>query len=215
MINILLTDDHHIVRGGLKAILEKEPKFKLLGETTNGAEALEVLASGIKVDIIIADMNMPGVNGQELTEQVKNKFPEVKVIILSALDHEKIIVNALRSGASGYLLKNVSPEELIFSIKYIYRYKQYVCQEITSRLINRMLTIPEMAKSGDANHIEFSGRDVEILSLIAEGFTNQEIADKLFTSKRTVENHRQQLIDRTGSRNTVSLIRFAMLHGII
>ncbi|MBE9584257.1 response regulator transcription factor [Mucilaginibacter sp. JRF] len=215
MINILLAEDHHVVRDGLKSMLEKESNFKLVGEAANGADAMELLRKGLEVDVIIADINMPVIGGLDLTEQVKKEFTKVKIIILSALDHEKVIVKALKLGASGYLLKNSSPEELIFAIKHIYKYKQYICEEITTRFFDRMLTIPENVKTDNISDITFSSRDVEILSMIAEGFTNQEIADKLFTSKRTIENHRQQLIDRTGSRNTVSLIRYAILHGVI
>ena len=215
MIKIILADDHHMVRGGLRSMLEKELEFELVGEASNGAEALELLVSGIAADIIIADMNMPVLTGLELTEQIKETFPAVKVIILSALDHEKMIVKALKAGASGYLLKNSSPDELIFAIKHIHQYTQYICEEITTRFFNRMLALPDVSNKIEISDIAFTGRDIEILSLVAEGFTNQEIADKLFTSKRTVENHRQQLIDRTGSRNTVALIRFAMLHGVI
>ncbi|MDO3645259.1 response regulator transcription factor [Mucilaginibacter sp. L3T2-6] len=215
MIKIMLADDHHMVRGGLRAMLEKEPRFEVVSEAANGQEALDLLLSGTGVDMIIADLNMPEVGGLELTAQVKAKHPKVKVIILSALDHEKVILKALKAGANGYLLKNSSPDELIFAVKHIQKYNQYICEEITTRLVNRLLAIPDLVTVKENYDLEFTSRDIEILSLVAEGFTNQEIADKLFTSKRTIENHRQQLIDKTGSRNTVALIRFAMLHGII
>ena len=196
-------------------MLEKDPLLKLVGEAADGAEVLDLLSRGVIADVVITDINMPVFGGLELTEQMKEKFPVVKVIVLSALDHENIILKALKLGASGYLLKNCSPDELIFAIKHIHEHTQYICEEITSRLIRRMLSVPEIAEIREDINVDFTKRDIEILNLIAEGFTNQEIADKLFTSKRTVENHRQQLIDKTGSRNTVALIRFVMLNGII
>jgi DNA-binding NarL/FixJ family response regulator len=215
MIQIILAEDHHIVRGGVRSLLEKEEGFIISGEATNGTEVLNLLKKGTKADIVLADMNMPGMGGIELTEHLKQKFPALKVIILSALDHEKYVIKAFQSGASGYLLKSVSPDELIFAIKHTFQYTSYICSELTARFLSRILTIPDPATHENILDIEFSDREIEILSLIAEGFTNQEIAGKLFTSKRTIENTRQNLIDKTGSRNTVALIRFAMLNGII
>jgi len=215
IVHIILADDHLIVRGGIKAMLEKEKSFQVTGEAGNGAEVLDLLEQGTKADIILVDMNMPVMGGIELTERLKEGYPDIKVIILSALDTEKYVIKAFKSGAWGYLLKNISKSELIFSICYTHEYGQYLCAELSGRFLNRLLTIPEPATNEDAQNIEFSDLDIEILTLLSEGFTNQEVADKLFTSKRTVENHRQQLIDRTGSRNTIALIRFAIINGVI
>jgi len=215
MINVILAEDHHIVRKGIRSLLETDINFNITGEATNGSEVLDLLGKGIPADIVLADMNMPLLNGLELTAQLKMKFPLIKVIILSALDHEKYVINAFKNGADGYLLKNVSQDELVFAIKHIFQYTQYICAELTIRLMDRLRSVPDLLMSENINNIEFSSIEIEILSLIAEGFTNQEVADKIFTSKRTIENHRQNLIDRTGSRNTVALIRYAMLNGVI
>ncbi|MEO3407355.1 response regulator transcription factor [Mucilaginibacter sp. CAU 1740] len=214
-INIILADDHLIVRGGIKSMLEKEKSFQITGEANNGVEVLRLLERGTKADIVLVDMNMPAMGGIELTENLKQNYTELKVIILSALDTEKYVIKAFKSGASGYLLKNISTAELIFAICHTHQFGQYICAELSGRFLNRLLTIPDMITNENIENIEFSTLDVEILTLISEGFTNQEVADKLFTSKRTIENHRQQLIDKTGSRNTVALIRFAMLNGVI
>jgi DNA-binding NarL/FixJ family response regulator len=215
MIKIILAEDHHVVRDGIKSLLEKEKFFAITGEATNGAEVLAMLENDTEANIVLADMNMPVTGGLELTEQLKNKFPAVKVIVLSALDHEKYVIKAFQVGARGYLLKSISADELIFAIKHVHQYNSYICSELTVRFLNRLLTIPDPVSNKSLHGLEFTGREIEILELVAQGYTNQEIADKLFTSKRTVENHRQTLIDRTASRNTVSLIRFAMLNGII
>ena len=214
-IRIILADDHLILRGGIKAMLEKENFIEVTGEANNGTEVLSLMQNGTKADIILVDMNMPVMGGIELTEHLRKDHPSAKVIILSALDTEKHVIQAIHSGACGYLLKNISTSELVFAIKHTYEFGQYICAELSKRFLNRVLTVPSPATNESIQGIEFSSRDVEILSLLAEGFTNQEVADKLFTSKRTVENIRQQLIDKTGSRNTISLIRFAMLNGII
>ena len=215
MIDIILAEDHHIVRDGIKSLLEKEQDLNIAGEALNGAEVLALLEQGTHADMVLADMNMPVMGGLELTAHLKDKFPSIKVIILSALEHEKYVVKAFQAGASGYVLKSVSTDELIFAIKHTHQYAQYICSDLAARLLNRLMSIPDPVPTENALDMDFTSRDVDILSLISQGFTNQEIADRMFTSKRTIENHRQTLIDKTGSRNTVALIRFAMLNGVI
>jgi DNA-binding NarL/FixJ family response regulator len=215
MIQIILAEDHNIVRNGIRSLLEKEKDFEITGEAVNGREVLELFEKGIIADIVLADMNMPELSGIELIAKLKNSAATCRVIILSALDHEKYVVQAFHAGASGYLLKSVSPNELIFAIRHVYAGSQYICSELTSRFLNRLMAVPDTALTELSEGIEFSSREVEVLVLVAEGYTNQEIADKIFTSKRTVEGHRQALIDKTGARNTAALIRFALVNGII
>jgi DNA-binding NarL/FixJ family response regulator len=215
MIRILLAEDHNIVRNGLKSILEKEDYIKVTGEAVNGSDALAILANGSKADILIADMNMPLMGGIELTEEVKKNYPELKVMILSALDHEKYVIKAFQSGVNGYLLKSADADELLFAIRHVYHNNQYICSELTTKFLGRLLAIPDSASPENINNIEFSSRELEVLGFIAEGFTNQEIADKMFTSRRTIEGHRQNLMDKTGSRNSAVLIRFAVVNGVI
>ncbi|MEJ7560039.1 MAG: response regulator transcription factor [Pedobacter sp.] len=214
-INILLAEDHLLVRGGIKAILEREADFIISGEADNGQLAVDLMTSGIAVDIILADMNMPVMAGIPLTEWVTKHHPEVKVIVLSALDNDQYVFKAIKAGASGYLLKNVSSSELIFAIRHTYEFGLYICAELSGRFLNRMLTVPAPVTTNNPIEIDFSNREVALLTLIADGYTNQEIAAKQFTSVRTIENQRQHLLNKTSSKNTVVLIRFAMLHGII
>lgn len=216
MISVLLAEDHNVVRNGIKSLLEKESKLEVVGEVTNGRQALNLLAEGLKVDIILADLNMPEISGIELAAEVKNKYPKVKLIILSMLDHEKYILEAFKAGACGYILKNVTADELVFGIKHVCSSgDRYICSELALRLLDKLLNKPEIVISTETIEIELSKRETEVLTLIAEGFTNQEIADKLFTSKRTVEGHRVNLIDKTNSRNTAALIRYAIVAGLI
>jgi DNA-binding NarL/FixJ family response regulator len=215
MIDILLAEDHNIVRNGIKSLLEKEPGITVVGEATNGMETLSLLKTGIKADVVLADMNMPGMGGLELTENINKLYPDCKVIILSALDHEKYVIKAFQSGAKGYLLKSVSATELVFAVKHTLVDNLYLCSELTTRFFKRLLTLPEGASQQNVDGIEFSEKEVEVLGLISEGYTNQEIGDKLFIGKRTVESQRQALIDKTGSRNTAALVRFALLNGIV
>lgn len=215
MIEIILAEDHNIVRNGIISLLEKQQDVHVAGAATNGGEVLALLESGVHADVILADMNMPVMGGLELTANVNQQYPHCKVIILSALDHEKYVIKAFQAGATGYLLKSVSADELIFAIKHAFGNNLYICSELTSKFLKRLLTIPDPASMSELQGIEFSAREVEILGFITEGYTNQEIADKLFSSKRTIENQRQGLLDKTGSRNTASLVRFAIVNGVV
>src|SRR6476659_8199584 len=118
MINIVLAEDHNIVRNGIISLLEKEPDICVAGSATNGDQVLALLATGCPADVILADMNMPMMGGIELTERIKEQYPDCKVIILSALDHEKYVIKAFQAGANGYLLKSVSADELVFAVKH-------------------------------------------------------------------------------------------------
>lgn len=216
MINILLAEDHNVVRNGIRSLIEKETDIKVSAEAINGRKALAMLSNATDINIVLTDLNMPEMNGIDLISKIKLLYPEIKVIVLSMLDHEKYVVEAFRAGACGYILKNVSSEELIFALRHIYSTSErYLCNEISLKLLDRLINTPDTIAAADHLNIDLSKRELEVLSLIAEGYTNQEIAEKLFTSKRTVEGHRQNLIDKTGARNTAALIRFAIINGLI
>jgi len=215
MIRILLAEDHNIVRDGIKNLLQKQPNFEVAGEATNGDEVLRLINDGLRPDIILADMNMPGVGGLELAEKLKRTSSGAKVIILTMIDHEKYVIKAFQSGVTGYLLKNVSADELVFAINHIHGDGQYICSELALRFMNRLAQLPEPVDMTDVPEVDFTRRELEVLALTAEGYTNQEIADKLFTSKRTVEGHRQSMINKTGTRNTITLVKYALQNGII
>jgi DNA-binding NarL/FixJ family response regulator len=211
---IILVEDHNVVRNGIRSLLEKDPALSVSGEASNGREALELLASGTQADVVLADMNMPEMNGVELIGHLNKNYPSIKVVFLSMLDHEKYIYQAFLAGASGYLIKNASANELLFALKHVSTGGKYLCSDLSFKLLDRLIYAPEAA-TGGFEGIDLSKREIEVLQLIAEGLTNTEIADKLFTSKRTVEGHRQNLIDKTGASNTAALIRLAVLNGII
>ncbi len=212
MLKIILAEDHNIVRNGIKVLLEREDYIQIVTEATNGAEVLQALEDGKLADIVLADITMPGMDGITLTKELRARYPEISVIILSMLDNEKYVLQAFKEGAKGYMLKNVSAEELLFCIRHVYTGKQYICSELAIDFLNRLSFLP--AFENQAN-LEFSIRELEILQLVAEGHTNTEMSDKLFISKRTVEGYRQNLIDKTGSKNTAALIRYALINGII
>lgn len=216
-IKIILIEDHNIVRNGIRSLLEKD-SMEIIAEASNAAELSSIL-DGLdnKLDeiILITDINMPGENGLDMIPSLLEKFPGLRIIILSMLAHEKYVIKAFQAGAMGYILKNVTPEELLFAVRHVFQNKiRYLCNELSLELLDKQLERSQRV-TNELPEVEISRRESEILHLIAEGYTNQEIADKLFTSKRTVEGHRQNLIDKTQSRNSASLIRYAVLKGLI
>ena len=214
MLKIILAEDHNIVRNGIKVLLDAEEDFNVIGEATDGKEVLKILEKNDDVDLIITDINMPQMDGIELLKEMKVLNPEIRVIVLSMLDSEEFVSRAFAEGASGYLLKNISSDELIFAIKHVSSGHRYLCSELSIKLLERVMNSSTLTPIIDSN-IEFSSREIEVLNLIAEGLTNLEMSEKLFLSKRTIEGHRQSLIEKTGSRNTAALIRFAVLNGFV
>jgi DNA-binding NarL/FixJ family response regulator len=215
MLKILLAEDHNIVRNGIKMLLETESSIHVVGEMVNGLEVIEFFDHGGRADIVLADINMPELDGISMAKELKAKYPEVKVVMLSMHDNEKYISQAFIDGAVGYLLKNISAEELVFSLKHIDTGKKYICAELAVNMLTKLISNGILEQDATFSESDFSSREIEVLHLIAEGLTNLEMADKLFISKRTVEGHRQSLLDKTGSRNTAKLIRYAATNGLL
>jgi DNA-binding NarL/FixJ family response regulator len=212
MIKILLAEDHQIVRNGIKNVLENDGAFQVIAETSNGKEALELIEQGASPDIILADMNMPEMNGIELAENLKQTdHGHIKTVMLTMFDNENYVMDAFNSGVDGYLLKNVSTEELTFALSHIHRNNRYICSDLAMR----MLSLANQKNNMTDCMVDFSKRETEVLSLIAQGYTNKEIADKLYTSRRTVEGHRQTMINKANVRNSAELIRFAVKNSLI
>ena len=215
MLDVLLAEDHTIVRNGIKMLLETDKSINIVGEADNGREVLDFINKGHKIDVVLADINMPELDGLSLLKELKTRNIDTKVVILSMHDNEKYIAEAFSEGAAGYLLKNVGAEELIFSLKHVHSGSRYLCSELSTLMLDKVIRTSSNGVGSNETNIEFSTREIEVLHLIAEGLTNSEMSEKLFISKRTVEGHRQSLIDKTGSRNTATLIKFAVLNGII
>lgn len=212
---IILAEDHVIVRNGIKILLESQPEISVVAEAANGLEVLSYFENGGDGDIVLADINMPEMDGISLTKELNFLKPQVHVIILSMLDNEKYVAQAFMEGASGYLLKSIGADELAFALKWVSKGGQYLCAELSQKLLGQLIKNVSRQAEEQNLQIDFSLREMEVLNLIAEGYTNNEMADKLFLSKRTVEGHRQALIDKTGSKNTAALIRFAIQNGFL
>ena len=212
---IILAEDHKIVRNGIKMLLESQGEITVVAEADNGIEVLKYFKNGGQVDIVITDINMPEMDGITLIAELKSISPDTQIIMLSMLDNEKYIAQAFIEGARGYLLKNISEEELNFALRYVSGGGRYLCAELAEKLLDKLISNPLQQANAAGQNIDFSLREMEVLHLIAEGYTNTEMADKLFLSKRTIEGHRQALIDKTGAKNTAALIRFAVINGFI
>ncbi|WP_286778798.1 MULTISPECIES: response regulator transcription factor [Sphingobacterium] len=217
MIKILLVEDHMVVRNGIKLLLESQDGFEVVGEASNGKEALQFLNSNPVPDIVLTDISMEEMDGIELLHKLKKQYPSIKVVILSMLNQINYVVEAFESGLAGYLVKNVGYNELLFGLNHIANGGRYMSEEIAMILLDQVRSGQSYAQvSGELQtDFDISDRELEVLKLIAEGYTNIEIADKIFLSKRTVEGHRQNLIDKAGVKNTAHLVKFAFERGIL
>jgi DNA-binding NarL/FixJ family response regulator len=209
---ILIGEDHPIVRDGLKAILLNDPTIKI-DEASNGKEVLEKISES-EPDIAILDINMPILDGFATAKHISLHYPNIKMLVLSMHDHDNYIAKMFEAGAKGYMLKSNHTDELLYAIKRIHSGGVYLSPEITIKHLHRILEENSIRKE-QTQQVPLSKREFEVLILIAEGLTNNEIADKLFTSRRTIETHRKNLIEKTGSKNTASLIKFAIQNRMV
>lgn len=212
-INLAIADDHKIFRNGLKATLEDYPDFNLMIEASNGKELIGLLATHTP-DVILMDIKMPEMDGMQTTTFVSQNFKQIKVLALSMHNEDKYIVDMMRAGASGYLLKNAEPEEIIEAINTVYNKGFYFNEHLSVTLIKQLVG-PGHADTLAQQNVELNDREIEVLKLVCQECSNQEIADKIFLSVRTVEGYRARLFEKTGSKNLVGLVIFAIKRGII
>ena len=201
-ISIAIVDDHQLFRDGIISLLERHG-FKEIISASNGLEFMEQLESGARVDIVLLDLSMPEMDGFEVLAQLKKKFPDVKAIALSMHEDGNYVVKCIRSGASGYLLKNTDEEELVNAIDKVYRGKKHFNQDITQQMIHIM------ALEGSTGR-KLSPKEQEILTLIAEGKTTKQIAHQLYISTRTVETHRVNIMKKLDAKNAAEMIKIAV-----
>ena len=213
-INLAIADDHKIFRNGLKATLEDCPDFKLMIEASNGKELIGLLATH-QPDVVLMDIKMPEMDGMQTTAHIQQHFKDIKVLALSMHNEDKYIVDMMKAGASGYLLKNAEPEEIINAISTVHSKGFYFNEHLSVTLIKQLVGPGSHTEGGAPQTVDLNDREIEILRLVCQEYSNQEIADKIFLSVRTVEGYRARLFEKTGSKNLVGLVIFAIKRGII
>jgi two-component system response regulator NreC len=211
-ITVLLADDHPVVRLGLRALLEAEPDFQLVGEAADGLEVLP-LAERLQPEVLVLDLMMPGLGGLEITRRMTEQVPRTRVVILSMHANEAYVVEALRNGAAAYVLKGSHPAELIQAVRAVVAGERYLSPPLSERAIESYV---ERAGSAVLDVYEtLTTREREVLHLAAEGHSSPEIAARLFVSSRTVETHRMNLMHKLALRSQTELVRFALRRGIL
>jgi two-component system response regulator NreC len=211
-VTVLLADDHPIVRQGLRHLLEAEPDLKIVGEASDGLHAVQ-LTEKYKPNVLIVDMMMPDLNGLEVLRQVKERSPATCCIVLSMQSADVYVVEALKAGALGYVLKETGPSELVNAVQQVIGGKRYLSPRLSERLIDVLLQTAE-----DLTHDPYgtlTNREREILQMAAEGLTTAAIAKRLSISPRTAELHRSRMMDKLGLNNQTELIRYALKRGIL
>jgi len=217
-IRVILADDHTLVRGGIRALLNTLPDVEVIAEANDGREALSLIEVH-QPDIVLMDIAMSGMNGLEATLHAARDFPNVRVIILSMHTNEEYVLQALKAGAAGYLLKDAGTSELELAIKAVARGETYlsppVSKHVISEYVRRVSSSPEEEGTSGPSLDKLTLRQREILQLIAEGHTTQDIAHVLNLSVKTVETHRMQLMERLDIHDIAGLVRFAIRSGIV
>lgn len=211
-IKLLVADDHSIIRSGICALLKNEPDFQIVGEAKTGREAV-LLAIQLSPDVLIMDLAMPLLNGMEATRQIARECPHTKVIVLSAYEDDAHMESSVASGAAGYLLKVTAAADIVQAVREVHKGNAYFSPLVAERLRARSMSRVGSVKPDPAKSL--TTREAEVLQLIAEGFINKQIADELSISIKTVEKHRQSLMDKLNIRCTADLTRHAAHAGII
>ncbi|KPL78674.1 hypothetical protein ADN00_05320 [Ornatilinea apprima] len=209
-IHLLIADDHRVVREGLKAFIAPTPGFEIVGEASNGAEAVD-LASRLKPDVILLDLMMPGMDGIEATQQIRQNNPNARVVIITSFMEEDRVIHAVKAGAAGYLLKDSSPLEIENAIREVVKGGSAFPSRIASILVKEINRPQEKPK----DKIPLTEREIEILKLIARGYSNQQIADELFLSVWTVRTYVSTVLEKLAVENRTLATLYALREGLV
>lgn len=209
MINVLIADDHAIVREGLKQILAEIPDIIVAGEEKDGLEVVEKIQSG-NYDVLVLDISMPGKSGFDILSDIKTLNLKIPVLILSMHSEEQYAVRLLKSGASGYLSKDRAPEELVTAIRMLFRGERYITPTIANKLVDTLNN-----DSTNSPHDNLSDREFQVMRLIASGKCVKEIGEELFLSVKTISTYRARIIEKMGIRTTAELMHYAIKNGLV
>src|SRR6266853_246709 len=211
-VDVLLVDDHKIMRDGIKAILERDPEFRVVGEAESGADALQFVKLH-QPELVLMDIGLPGLNGVETTAEILRHHPECKVVILSMYDDENSVVGAVRSGARGFILKKVSETDLLEALRVVALGGAYLSPQVSDRLLNRIQK-GDLESKQPAVLAGLSPREVQVLRLVAEGKTSKEIATVLDLKEQTVRSYRKTMMKKLGVNNVAGLTQLALSTGL-
>ena len=212
-IRVLLVDDHAILRAGLRALLRTEADIEVVDEANDGSEAV-AKTERLLPDVALMDISMPVMNGLEATRRIHQSCPEVKVLVLTIHDNEEYLFQVIEAGGSGYIVKRSAPTELISAIRAVHRGEAFLSPMATKMVIGRYLHAVGWGESKQ-NYDELTSREKEVLKLIADGYTNQEIADHLIISVKTVETHRAHILKKLELHTRADLVKYVRSHGLL
>jgi two-component system response regulator NreC len=212
-IRVLLVEDHTIVRKGLRSLLDAEPGIEVVGEAEDGREAIQLVGQ-LHPEVVLMDITMPGLNGLEATRQIKKRFPDVKVLILTVHADEEYVLQVLSAGASGYLVKQAAPAELVSAIHATYRGDSFLSPSISRKVVDQYVRQAGAIAENDS-YDKLTDREREVLQLIAEGHSNRRIAEMLCISVKTVETHRAHLMNKLDIHSAAELTTYAIRKGVI
>ncbi|HUV73260.1 MAG TPA: response regulator transcription factor [Anaerolineae bacterium] len=212
-ITVLLAEDHTIVRKGLRSLLESRADIKVVGEAENGREAIDRVEE-LRPDVVVMDIGMPGLNGLEATRRIKKRFGDVQVLILTVHTGEEYILQILRAGASGYLVKQAAPAELISAIQAVHRGEAFLSPSISKKVLEDYVQRAGATAQRDSFE-RLTDREREVLQLIAEAYSTREIAEQLHISIKTAETHRAHLMEKLSLHSTAELTRYAIRKGVV
>ncbi|MEX2446517.1 MAG: response regulator transcription factor [Dehalococcoidia bacterium] len=213
-IRLLIADDHALLRQALRVLLEAQEGLDVVGEATNGRDAVEA-AERLAPDVVLMDMVMPGLNGIDATRQIVKRSQGSRVLILTAYLEDERLLQSLRAGASGYVVKNSDMEELLLAIQSVHRGNTYFSTSVSDEISVNDVLLQAKQPEGKTGYDLLTGREREVLQLIAEGLSNQAIADELVISVKTVEAHRSHIMTKLHAKNRTDLIRYAIRRGLV
>lgn len=214
-IKVLIVDDHQLMVEGLKSLLEDEDDIAFAAGANSLAEALSFLADNNSIDVVLMDINMPDGSGIEATAKIKELYPAIKVIALTMHDDISIITRMVKAGASGYILKRTNMNEVIEALRIVHNNGKYLSINTQNIIMDNLGTPANLPDQQEENKPALSSREIEVLSLVAKEYSNEQIAEKLFISERTVEAHRRNIFIKTKTKSIVGLMKYAINKGLI
>ncbi len=213
-LRLLVVDDHTLLRQALRSLLDGQEGVEVVGEATNGRDAVEV-AERLRPDVVLMDMVMPGLNGIDATRQIVKRVPGCRVLILTAYLEDERLLQALRAGAAGYVVKNSEIDELVLAVQSVHRGNTYFSAAVSEEIAVNEVLLQSKQPEARTGYDLLTGREREVLQLIAEGLSNQRIADELVISVKTVEAHKAHIMSKLHAQNRTDLIRYALKRGLV